>query len=114
MGSLTKVICDKSQENGSKEGQLEVMDTLRVEGWKNALVPPTDLQIQNRFSALSTGENKQELSGNLSELTKPKLLVYMKEKKQVVVTGDSLPWGQRCQFCGLSQAGISGSLLSQS
>lgn len=82
-----------------------------VEGWKKALVPPTDLQIQNKFSALAAGEDKQNLPGNLSELTEPKSFVYTEGKRQVIVTGDSLLWGPRHQSGGLTQAGISGLLL---
>lgn len=114
-------IFDKSQlgqesepREVSKEGQLEAVVTPGVEGWKNAVAPPTNLQIQNRLSALGAGEDKQDLSGDLSELTEPKPFVYTKGKRQVIVTGDSLLWEPRHQSGGLTQAGISGSLLSQS
>lgn len=46
---------EPEQRATSKEGQLETTVTLGVEGWKDALAPPTDMQIQNMFSALSTG-----------------------------------------------------------
>lgn len=69
------------------------MVTPRVEAWKKALAPPTDLKIQNRFSALGAGEDKKDLSGDLSELNEPKPFVYTKGKRQVIVTGDSLLWG---------------------
>lgn len=66
----------------SKEGQLQAVVTPGLEGWENALA---HLQIQNSFSALDTGEDKQDPLG----LTK-KTFVYTKGKRQVIVTGDSL------------------------
>ncbi|PKU40549.1 hypothetical protein llap_9134 [Limosa lapponica baueri] len=70
----------KPEPREVSKGYVEAMVTPRMEGWKNAFAPPSGLQIQNRFSTLGTGEDKQDLSGDLSELTEPSLLSTQKER----------------------------------
>ena len=60
-----------------------------------------DQALQNRNNALGTGEDKQDPSGDSSELGEPKPCVCMKEKRHVIVTGDSFLQAMEASICQL-------------